>query len=146
MTEESKPSPRLPALPTLLERKLYKTGQTRGADDDVIYQNRVSRSSTVLIPYACWDICAKPQDGSSGYENGFIVLISPREYFGTPDIKTVLARKGLTRPWVQTLLCSTRHASNGTCTTLTDYLGNLPRSERVRSAVSTWHECPQRPR
>lgn len=32
--------------------KLYKTGQTRGADDDVIYQNRVKRNSTVLIPYS----------------------------------------------------------------------------------------------
>ena len=31
--------------------KMYKTGQTRGADDDVIFQNRVARSSTVLIPY-----------------------------------------------------------------------------------------------
>ena len=41
----------LPHIPTLLERKLYKTGQTRGADDDEIYQNRVSRNSTVLIPY-----------------------------------------------------------------------------------------------
>ena len=43
---------RLPSLPSLLARKLYKTGQTRGADDDVIYQNRVGRNSTVLIPYA----------------------------------------------------------------------------------------------
>ncbi len=28
--------------------KMYKTGQTRGADDDVIFQNRVSRSSTLV--------------------------------------------------------------------------------------------------
>jgi hypothetical protein len=42
---------KLPKLPQLLERKIYKTGQTRGADDDVIYQNRVGRNSTVLIPY-----------------------------------------------------------------------------------------------
>jgi hypothetical protein len=35
---------RLPKLPQLLDRKIYKTGQTRGADDDEIYQNRVSRS------------------------------------------------------------------------------------------------------
>jgi hypothetical protein len=42
----------LPKLPSLLERKIYKTGQTRGADDGVIYQNRVSRNSTLLIPYA----------------------------------------------------------------------------------------------
>ena len=31
-------------LPKLLTRKLYKTGQTRGADDDEIYQNRVLRT------------------------------------------------------------------------------------------------------
>lgn len=31
------PKKRLPKLPPLLERKISKTGQTRGADDDVIY-------------------------------------------------------------------------------------------------------------
>ena len=88
-------SAQVPSLPSLLDRKIYKTGQTRGADDDVIYQNRVSRSSTVLIPYSCWEMCAKPQDGTDKYENGFIVLISPAEYFGTPKISSVLAKKGL---------------------------------------------------
>lgn len=87
---------RLPKLPKLLERKIYKTGQTRGADDDEIFQNRVSRTSTVLIPYACWDLCALPPDAESKYENGFIVLLSPAEYFDTADIKEVLAAKGLT--------------------------------------------------
>jgi hypothetical protein len=86
----------LPKLPQLLDRKIYKTGQTRGADDDVIYQNRVSRSSTVLIPYTCWDLCAKPQDGTEKYENGFIVLIPPSEYFGNPNPTAELATKGLT--------------------------------------------------
>ena len=86
---------RPPKLPQLLDRKIYKTGQTRGADDDVIFQNRVGRSSTVLIPYACWKLCAKPQDGEDKYENGFIVLLSPGEYFGNPDIVAELAAKGL---------------------------------------------------
>lgn len=85
----------LPKLPSLLDRKIYKTGQTRGADDDVIFQNRVGRSSTVLIPYSFWDICALPQDGSNGYENGFIVLLSPPEYFNTPNMDAALAGKGL---------------------------------------------------
>lgn len=89
------PAQRLPKLPQLLDRKIYKTGQTRGADDDVIYQNRVSRSSTVLIPYKCWELCSKPQDGSNGYENGFIVLISPTDYFGRTNITAELAAKGL---------------------------------------------------
>lgn len=86
---------RLPRLPQLLDRKIYKTGQTRGADDDVIYQNRVSRSSTVLIPYRCWDLCANPHDGGDRYESGFIVLLSPSEYFGKPNIADELAAKGL---------------------------------------------------
>jgi len=86
---------KMPALPKLLDRKIYKTGQTRGADDDVIYQNRVGRSSTVLIPYSCWEPCAIPQDGSSKYENGYIVLLTPEDYFNDPDITKVLASKGL---------------------------------------------------
>ena len=80
----------LPSLPHLIDRKLYKTGQTRGADDDVIYQNRVSRTSTVLIPYRCWDICR-----TMTYENGFIVLISPDEYFADPGITSTLSAAGL---------------------------------------------------
>jgi hypothetical protein len=95
MRRKSKAKKSLPALPTLLDRKIYKTGQTRGADDDVIYQNRVSRSSTVLIPYSCWEACSKPQDGSSEYENGFIVLISPSDYFGARNISEVLRARGL---------------------------------------------------
>ena len=86
---------RLPKLPQLLDRKIYKTGQTRGADDDVIFQNRVGRSSTVFIPYACWELCAKPQDGSDKYENGFIALLSPSEYFGNTKITSDLTTKGL---------------------------------------------------
>ena len=49
------PRNRIPKLPQLLDRKIYKSGQTRGADDDEIYQNRVGRTSTVLIPYHFWE-------------------------------------------------------------------------------------------
>lgn len=66
-------------LPPEIGTKLYKTGQTRGADDDQIYQNRVLRSSTALIPFEQW------RDGalftSVGFENGFIVLASPEQYY-----------------------------------------------------------------
>ena len=65
-------------LPTEIGTKLYKTGQTRGADDDQIYQNRVLRSSTVLIPFEQW------RDGalfSVNFENGYIVLASPEQYY-----------------------------------------------------------------
>ena len=86
---------RLPKLPALLSLKFSKTGQTRGADDDVIYQNRVNRSNTVLIPYENWEACAEPKDGTARYEKGFIVLLSPSEYFGNPKITEELAAKGL---------------------------------------------------
>lgn len=42
-------------IPKPVQTKIYKTGQTRGADDDVIYQNRVGRNSTVLIPFLEFD-------------------------------------------------------------------------------------------
>ena len=67
---------KLPQLPSLLARKIYKTGQTRGADDDVIYQNRVSRNSTVLIPYGEWRQI-QPHIHEINFENGYIVLIPP---------------------------------------------------------------------
>lgn len=70
---------RLPRLPQPVARKLYKTGQTRGATPSEIYQNRVGRNSTVLIPYSHWQECLK--DGPLQYERGYIVLISPADYF-----------------------------------------------------------------
>lgn len=70
---------RLPSLPKLIHRKIYKTGQTRGADNDQIYQNRVGRNSTALIPFSVWDTnqFVREQD----YENGYTVLITPNEFF-----------------------------------------------------------------
>lgn len=67
--------------PKAVKTKIYKTGQTRGADDDVIFQNRVSRNSTVLIPYHDYQICKKAPTRKGEYENGFIVLIKPEDYF-----------------------------------------------------------------
>lgn len=83
---------KLPKLPLLLQRKIYKTGQTRGADDDVIYQNRVLRNSTVLIPYSLWKKISFPKEG---FENGYITLISPEEFFGNGDINKKLKDNGL---------------------------------------------------
>jgi hypothetical protein len=79
-------------LPKLFNTKLYKTGQTRGADDDEIYQNRVSRSSTVLIPYSLFDLCA---DANNEYENGYIVLIKPDVFFGSKEFREELLEKGI---------------------------------------------------
>lgn len=70
-----------PRLPQLLERKLSKTGQTRGADDDVIFQNRVSRCNTVLIPFHQWQKNSDLREMSEQFECGYIVLISPTDYF-----------------------------------------------------------------
>jgi hypothetical protein len=71
-------------LPQLLDRKIYKTGQTRGAELDEIYQNRVSRNSTVLIPLRLWMKFWEDglkTDPDEGYENGSIFIISAADYF-----------------------------------------------------------------
>lgn len=70
-------------LPSLVHTKISKTGQTRGADDDDIYQNRVKRNSTVLIPYEEYDNCRIAPTNDGIYENGFIVLIKPETFFNT---------------------------------------------------------------
>ena len=75
------PRRRLPKLPQLLERKIYKTGQTRGADDDEMFQNRVSRNSTVLITLPVWVEYFGRRAAEQIYEKGYIVLISPTDYF-----------------------------------------------------------------
>jgi hypothetical protein len=91
----TKKTSRPPKLPQLLDRKIYKTGQTRGADDDVIYQNRVSRTSTVLIPYGIWDQVNAPPEGETSFENGFIALLTPSEYFNNSHADQELTSKGL---------------------------------------------------
>lgn len=95
MPPKAPKKPKIPKLPATLNTKISKTGQTRGADDDVIYQNRVSRNNTVLIPYSQWDICRTLASGEAQYEKGFIVLLSPEEYFDNPDIDAELATVGL---------------------------------------------------
>ena len=120
------PTPRLPKLPQLLDRKIYKTGQTRGADDDEIYQNRVSRAGTVLIPYAMWHACSKSSDDTGKYENGFIVLVPPSVYFGTSDITAQLKAKGLAIGVNALVFYETRE----------DWLANNPDSRKWKPAKS----------
>lgn len=93
MTKKAKIRP--PKLPQLLDRKIYKTGQTRGADDDVIYQNRVSMSSTVLIPYNLWDNVSAPPNGEDKFENGFIALLTPDDFFKSRNIEKELITRNL---------------------------------------------------
>lgn len=86
---------RLPGLPPLLNQKLTKTGYTRGASVREIYQNRVTRNNPVLIPLEFWDQCRIPDDGSSGYENGLIVLVEPDWYFTELNPDAQLRAEGL---------------------------------------------------
>lgn len=86
---------KVPKLPQLLKQKLYKTGQTRGADDDEIFQNCVARNSTVLIPYDFWKIASLPPNGDDSFENGYIALISPQKYFLSQSITEELAEHNL---------------------------------------------------
>lgn len=79
---------------TPVQTKIYKTSQTRGADDDVIYQNRVKRNGTVLIPYAEYESCKNAPSYNGKYENGFIVLIKPEDYFA-PGIESIFKLQGL---------------------------------------------------
>lgn len=76
-------------LPKDVNTKIYKTGQTRGADDDVVYQNRVGRNSTVLIPYHEYEKCRVAPSKQGIYENGFIVLIKPEDFFNEGTIKNL---------------------------------------------------------
>jgi hypothetical protein len=87
--------PKLPQLPPLLKSKLYKTGQTRGADDDVIYQNRVGRNSTVLIPYSNFDVVVNALNNNETFENGYIVMINPQEFFDVDNFKDELKKRHL---------------------------------------------------
>ena len=87
--------PKALKLPPLLHDKLYKTGQRRGADDDEIYQNRVLRKNTVLIPYRYWDIASTPPPGENRFEGGFIALIPPQVYFESQAIHAELRNRGL---------------------------------------------------
>ena len=84
-----------PKLPKLLDSKIYKSGQTRGADDDVIYQNRVNRNNTVLIPYHIWEKDEKLRESADEFEKGYIVLINPNDYYEMTNPDEELAKTGL---------------------------------------------------
>ena len=77
-------------LPSLIEQKLTKTGYTRGATTREIFQNRVSRNNTVLIPRKYWEQCR-----GVGYEKGYIVLVDPSWYFEVPDAQQWLETRKL---------------------------------------------------
>lgn len=81
-------------LPDSIQEKLTKTGYTRGADDDVIYQNRVLRNNTVLIPFQEFELCRQAPTQNGVFEKGFTVLIKPEDYFNPANVKRI-GRLGL---------------------------------------------------
>ena len=72
-------------LPKDLKRKIKKTSQTRGAQpySRVVYQNRVSRSNKVVIPFQFRDHIYP-----GGFDNDYSVLVRPGDYFD-PSTKEV---------------------------------------------------------
>ncbi len=86
---------RLPKLPPLLQSKIYKTGQTRSANDDVIFQNRANRNGTVLIPFESIDLFDVSILTSQKFESGFIVVINPEDYYSNPNTLDVMKAKKL---------------------------------------------------
>ena len=101
-----------PKLPDLLKGKIDKTGQTRGADDDVIYQNRVNRNNTVLIPYHWWRQDWQLKESVNQFEKGYIVLISPKDYFDYDDPTEALAEEELELGHNCLIFYETRHDWN----------------------------------
>ena len=91
------PRTSIPKLPQLLDRKIYKSGQTRGADDDEIFQNRVGRNSTALIRFDLWEESLHDLvlENPNYFEKGFIVLIAPEQYFSQKDPDEYLRSHGL---------------------------------------------------
>lgn len=70
----------LSGLPSEIQKKLNKTKQTRGAQpyERVPYQNRVNRSGIAVVPYAF-----RNHLHSEGFDNGYRILVRPREYFAS---------------------------------------------------------------
>lgn len=85
---------KLPKLPLKLKSKLDKTRTTRGADDSQIYQNRVARNNTVLIPYRELkknkSIAADVDENI--FEKGYIVLIDPDDYFNENEKTRIITQ------------------------------------------------------
>lgn len=70
-------------LPYKLTKKIEKTAEARSGDK--IYKRRNRRSARVLMKYSTWNDLKNNEDGDKtlkSYLEGFIVWLSPFEYFG----------------------------------------------------------------
>ena len=63
-------------LPEIVQKKLYKTMQTRGAQpyERVPYQNRVARWNRAVIPYVF-----RKSHPPESFQNGFTIMVRPSE-------------------------------------------------------------------
>lgn len=70
-------------LPKEIVKKIDKTSMTRGAQpyERVPFENRVRRWNRAVVPYAF-----KGSKPVGGYENGYVVMVRPEEYFD-PETK-----------------------------------------------------------
>jgi bstXI restriction endonuclease superfamily protein len=127
---------KLAKLPDLLHRKLYKTGQTRGATPKEIYQNRVNRNSTVLIPWEHFQECKLPDDGSREYENGYIVLVNPDWYISAKDPDRILADQDVQLGDNAVLFFTQRYQYENFLTQFGEYLKNGQELSAPTSRVS----------
>jgi hypothetical protein len=103
---------RLPKLPYLLQSKIYKTGQTKSSNDDVIFQNRANRNGTVLIPFDSIHLFDISVFTSDKFENGFIVVINPEDYYNNPETLIVMKERKLKLGINAILLYETRSQWN----------------------------------
>jgi len=70
------------AIPKLASVKIFNSAQTRGANKNSVYLNRVRRSSTAVIKYAQWVKFPiyKRNLANGSFPNGVVVIMSPSEY------------------------------------------------------------------
>jgi BstXI restriction endonuclease len=68
-------------LPEEIRKKIGKAKQTRGAQpyERVVYQSRVNRNGIAVVPYKF-----RGQLHPDGFENGYVIMVRPEEYFSAP--------------------------------------------------------------
>lgn len=69
--------------PHVLKKKINKTGE--GRSGDLIHKRRNRRSYRVLIQYETWNnmISNRQNNILDQYEEGYVIIVKPEEYFGT---------------------------------------------------------------
>ena len=76
-------------------KSAFEVLMTGKATDDEIYQNRVNRNSTVIIPYSVFDLCKVAPNNNGKFENGFIVIVKPEDYFDNKGFIKEMKDRGI---------------------------------------------------